>query len=49
MGKKPTVSVTNENERISIKNMFGGRQSLALVDTIGKQREQETVSHPECE
>ena len=26
-----------------------GRQSLAPVDTIRKQREQETVSHPECE
>ena len=25
------------------------KQSLAPVDKIGKQREQETVSHPECE
>ena len=53
MGKKPIVSVTYENERISIKNSLPYLkcvlQSLAPVDTIGKQREQETVSHSECE
>ena len=77
MGEKPIVSVTYENERISMKNSLPtsplcdrvawvsgvsgekgkdgsekGRevkeQSLAPVDTIGKQRKQETVFHPEC-
>ena len=78
-GEKPIVSVTHENERISIKKQLtllkmcvtsllggpradlwlklltdtrGGRQFLAPVDINTrerKQREQETVSHPEFE
>ena len=35
--------------KTQITHTRGGRQSLAPVETIGKQQEQETVSHPECE